>query len=136
MHANSWAHSSPDSAVETAAQSRPRRFREIGTSISEASKRVPIFLHDGRGASKRVPVFDRGTSSKSTESRTGSDQAPADWLESHIESDYVYKVIVLRPSVRKLHDFPLSDSQFPLASSSLSIEVGHTHEVGRTQWEE
>ena len=40
------------------------RLRGKGTSISEASKRVPIFPLLPREASKWVPIFDRGTGSK------------------------------------------------------------------------
>ena len=52
------------------------RFRGMGTGISEASKRVPIFsfvIPKFREASKRVPIFDRGTRTK----LHGSD--PAAW---------------------------------------------------------
>ena len=50
------------------------RFRVMGTGISEASKReFPFFPLLFREASKRVPIFDRGTRTK----LHGSD--PAAW---------------------------------------------------------
>jgi hypothetical protein len=36
------------------------RLREIGTCISEASKRVPIFLHDVRGGKQMSFYFGLG----------------------------------------------------------------------------
>ena len=54
--------------------------REIGTGISEASKRVPIFPFDTQ-ASKRVPIFDRGTGSKPERLRSGSLQADLGLIE-------------------------------------------------------
>jgi hypothetical protein len=44
----------------------------MGTCISEASKRVPIFSFATQGGSKRVPIFDRGTGSKPERLRSGS----------------------------------------------------------------
>jgi hypothetical protein len=50
------------------------RLRGMGTGISEASKRVPIFSFATQGG-KRVPIFDRGTGSKSERLRSGFLQA-------------------------------------------------------------
>ena len=47
----------------------------MGTGISEASKRVPIFSLLPREASKSVPIFDRGTGSKPERLRSGFLQA-------------------------------------------------------------
>ena len=49
---------------------RTVRLREIGTSISEQA-RVPIFPLLAREASKRVPIFDRGTGSEPERLRSG-----------------------------------------------------------------
>ena len=43
------------------------RLRERGTSISEASKRGPIFVYDARGGMQVSSYFDRGTRSTPTE---------------------------------------------------------------------
>ena len=58
------------------------RHPGIGTGISEASKRVPIFFPLlSREASKRVPIFDRGTGSKPEMLRSGSLQADLNLIE-------------------------------------------------------
>ena len=54
---------------------RTVRNRGIRTGISEARKRVPIFPFLPREASKRVPIFDRGTGSKPARPRSGFLQA-------------------------------------------------------------
>ena len=51
------------------------RYLGIGIGIYEASNRVPIFPLLPREASKRVPIFDRGTGSKPEMLRSGSLQA-------------------------------------------------------------
>ena len=48
------------------------RHRGIETGISEASKSVPIFSFATQEASKRDPIFDRGTGSKPEGLRSGS----------------------------------------------------------------
>ena len=51
--------------------------REMGTGISEASKRVPIFFMMSEEAGKRVSIFDRGTGSKPARLRQAQIQLPA-----------------------------------------------------------
>jgi len=46
----------------------------MGTGISEANKRVPIFSFATQGG-KQVPIFDRGTGSKPERLRSGFLQA-------------------------------------------------------------
>ena len=52
------------------------RFREIGTGISEASKRDPIFLHDVRGGKQVSSYFRQRNWVQALEVRKGSDPAP------------------------------------------------------------
>ena len=78
-------------------------------------------------ASKRAATLDVGTRSMPIEAgtaRLGSGFVQNDWTE------YIYmyrereRVIVLRTSVHKLHDFSFSMTQFPIASLSPSVKVG------------
>ena len=83
--------------------------REIGTGISEASKRVSIFSLLLRKASERVPIFDKGTGSKPARVRSGSLQED---LSLIVKSDPPTRVSVQAPRC-----FVIYDSQFSLASS-------------------
>ena len=47
----------------------------MGTGISEASKRVPIFSFATQGGKQVNSIFDRGTGSKPERLRSGSLQA-------------------------------------------------------------
>ena len=51
------------------------RLGGIGTGISEAAREFLFFPLLPREASKRVPIFDRGTRSKPARLRSGSLQA-------------------------------------------------------------
>ena len=59
------------------------RLREIGTGISEASKRVPVFLHDVRGGKQVSSYFGQelrqaqGNWDQALGARQGSDPAAA-----------------------------------------------------------
>jgi hypothetical protein len=66
MEIDSVTYEIVDSVTWISVEERPRRlvvgkltaaFREIGTGISEASKRVPIFLHDVRGGKQASSYF-------------------------------------------------------------------------------
>ena len=77
-----------------------------------------------RQASKRVPIFDRGTGSRPERLRSGSLQADFSLI---VQSDPPARVSAQAPRF-----FVIYDSQFPLASSrfgreSIQYRVGKTH---------
>ena len=97
----------------------------MGSGISEATKGVPIFSFAiPREASKRVPIFDRGTGSKLEMLRFCSLQAD---LSLIVRSDPPARVSAQAPRFLVIYD-----SQFPLASSRfgrdpIQYRVGKTH---------
>ena len=76
-----------------------------------------------REASKRAPIFDRGTGSKPERLTSGSLQA---------DLSLIVRVILQRACAQAPRFFVIYDSQFPLASSrfgrdSIQYRVGKTH---------
>ena len=105
-----------------------------GTIQYDSAEWEPAFLRQAREflffpllpreASKRVPIFDRGTGSKPERLRSGSLQAD---LSLIVQSDPPACVSAQAPRF-----FVIYDSQFPLASSrfsrdSIQYRVGKTH---------
>ena len=97
----------------------------MGSGISEATKGVPIFSFAiPREASKRVPIFDRGTGSKLEMLRFCSLQAD---LSLIVRSDPPARVSAQAPRF-----FVIYDSHLPLARSRfgrdpIQYRVGKTH---------
>ena len=77
-------------------------------------------------------MFDRETNFKPTEARTG---LRLGLLQTDL-SLMIYRDRPAHASVQASQPFIIYCSQFPLDSSMLSIEVGHTDKVGRTQTRE
>ena len=98
--------------------------------LRQASKFL-FFSFMSEEASKWVLFFDRGTRSKPTEARTGSNQAQIDLVG-------YYRVIVLRASARKLRGYSLSMTHNSHSRSSFYTEAeeGHTDTASRTQTSE
>ena len=113
---------------------------EIGTGISEASMRrgVPIFPYATLGGKQVSSHFQKmtGKQVQAHEVRTGSDP-----VSCRLTQVLKKRVMLLRASARKLHDFWLSMTQYsrsPAPGSAkpphrVHIEVGHTDKACRTQ---
>jgi hypothetical protein len=117
--------------------------RGIGTGISEATKRVPIFFHDVRGGKQVSSYFGQ----ELRQTQKNWDQALVSWQGSDPAVTIVawshplnHNLSLLRASSRKLRDFPclrVTNSYQISQCTAIPLEYcsprKHAFLVGRTQ---